>query len=43
MGIAARVNGTAPPDVPLSDIDLGSWDFWALDDDIRVNTHSRKR
>jgi cytochrome P450 len=35
MGIAARVNGTAPPDVPLSDINLGSWDFWALDDDIR--------
>ena len=24
-----------PPDVPLSDIDLGSWDFWALDDDVR--------
>ncbi|MHC9296007.1 cytochrome P450 [Mycobacterium sp. LTG2003] len=35
MGIAPRVNGTAPPDVPLSDINLGSWDFWALDDDIR--------
>lgn len=35
MGIATRVNGAAPPDVPLSDIDLGSWDFWALDDDTR--------
>jgi cytochrome P450 len=35
MGIAARVNGTAPPDVPLSDVNLGSWEFWALDDDIR--------
>ena len=23
------------PDVPLSDIDLGSWDFWARDDDVR--------
>ena len=28
VGIAARVNGTAPPDVPLSDIDLGAWEFW---------------
>ena len=35
MGIATRVNGTAPPEVPLSDIDLGSWKFWGLDDDIR--------
>ncbi|MFN3007567.1 cytochrome P450 [Mycolicibacterium wolinskyi] len=35
MGIAPRVNGAPPPDVPLSDINLGSWDFWALDDDIR--------
>ncbi|AWT54527.1 linalool 8-monooxygenase [Mycolicibacterium smegmatis MKD8] len=35
MGIAPRVNGAAPPDVPLSEINLGSWDFWALDDDIR--------
>jgi methyl-branched lipid omega-hydroxylase len=30
-----RTNGIAPPEVPLSDIDLGSWDFWGLDDDIR--------
>jgi cytochrome P450 len=35
MGIATRVNGTAPPEVPLADIDLGSWDFWAADDDFR--------
>jgi methyl-branched lipid omega-hydroxylase len=35
VGIATRVNGTAPPDVPLSDIDLGSWKFWDLDDDLR--------
>ncbi len=35
VGIATRVNGTAPPDVPLSDIDLGDWKFWTLDDDLR--------
>jgi methyl-branched lipid omega-hydroxylase len=35
VGIATRVNGLAPPDVPLSDIDLGDWKFWSLDDDLR--------
>ena len=35
MGIATRVNGTAPPEVPLTDVDLGTWDFWSLDDDLR--------
>ena len=35
MGIATRVNGTAPPEVPLADINLGAWDFWGLDDDLR--------
>ena len=35
MGLAARVNGTAPPEVSLADIELGAWDFWALDDDLR--------
>jgi cytochrome P450 len=35
MGIAARVNGAPPPEVPLADIDLSSWDFWSLDDDVR--------
>ena len=35
MGISTRVNGQAPPDVALSDVNLGSWDFWALDDDVR--------
>jgi cytochrome P450 len=35
VGISTRVNGAVPPDVPLSDIDLGSWDFWAQDDDLR--------
>ena len=35
MGIATRVNGAEPPEVPLADVDLGSWDFWQLDDDLR--------
>ncbi|MBV9639361.1 MAG: cytochrome P450 [Mycobacteriaceae bacterium] len=35
MGIATRVNGAAPPNVPLAEIDLGSWDFWEQDDDFR--------
>ncbi|MBO0879786.1 MAG: cytochrome P450, partial [Mycobacterium sp.] len=35
MGVATRVNGTAPPGVPLAEIDLSSWDFWALDDELR--------
>src|ERR1700727_2959496 len=35
MGIATRTNGTAPPDIALAEIDLGAWDFWALDDDQR--------
>lgn len=35
MGITTRVNGSAPPDVPLADVNLGSWDFWALDDEVR--------
>lgn len=30
-----RTNGIAPPHVPLAEIDLGTWDFWGLDDDIR--------
>ncbi|MGE0219657.1 cytochrome P450 [Mycolicibacterium sp.] len=34
-GITSRTNGAPPPEVPLSDIDLGTWDFWGLDDDIR--------
>ena len=35
MGIATRFNGAAPPEVPLSDIDLGTWEFWSQDDDFR--------
>lgn len=34
-GLPARRNGAEPPSVPLSEINLGSWDFWALDDDVR--------
>jgi methyl-branched lipid omega-hydroxylase len=34
-GITQRENGTAPPEVPLSDIDLGSLEFWSWDDDRR--------
>jgi cytochrome P450 len=35
VGIATRVNGVVPPDVPLSEINLGEWEFWAQDDDLR--------
>jgi cytochrome P450 len=34
-GIASRANGVAPPKVPLADIQLGSLEFWELDDDVR--------
>jgi cytochrome P450 len=30
-----RANGEAPPEIPLSDIDLGTWRFWVRDDDFR--------
>jgi methyl-branched lipid omega-hydroxylase len=35
MGIATRANGAVPPNVPLSEINIGTWDFWAQDDDFR--------
>jgi cytochrome P450 len=35
VGIATRVNGAPPPEVPLADVDLSSWDFWQQDDDFR--------
>lgn len=35
VGIATRTNGAAPPEVALSEIDLGRWDFWSGDDDYR--------
>ena len=34
-GIARRENGVPPPVVPLADVDLGSLEFWELDDDVR--------
>jgi hypothetical protein len=34
-GIATKKNGAPPLDVPLSDIDLGTWEFWGQDDDFR--------
>jgi cytochrome P450 len=43
VGIGTRVNGAAPPDIPLSDVNLGSWGFWALDDDIRDGTFATLR
>jgi len=35
VGISTRVNGAVPPEVPLSEIDTGEWEFWAQDDDLR--------
>ncbi len=35
MAIATRVNGRPPPRVPLQDVDLGTREFWALDDVVR--------
>jgi cytochrome P450 len=43
MGIATCANGTAPPEIPLADIDLGTWDFWGLDDDQRDGAFSTLR
>lgn len=33
--IATPTNGTAPQEVSLAEIDLGSWEFWAKGDDYR--------
>lgn len=35
MAIATHVNGQPPPHVPLSDINLGTLDFWGTDDTVR--------
>ena len=35
MGITARTNGQPPPDVPRESINLGTWEFWEQDDDLR--------
>jgi cytochrome P450 len=34
-GIATRVNGAPPPEIPLADIHLESLEFWGGDDDYR--------
>jgi cytochrome P450 len=43
VGISTRVNGVVPPDVPLSDINLGEWEFWAQDDDLREGAFATLR
>ncbi|MBB5161002.1 cytochrome P450 [Mycobacterium sp. AZCC_0083] len=43
MGILTRVNGAVPPDVPLSEINLGEWEFWAQDDDLREGAFATLR
>lgn len=35
MTIATRVNGVAPPEMSMADIDLASEEFWLEDDDVR--------
>lgn len=35
MAIATRINGRPPPQVALSEINLGRWRFWRRDDDFR--------
>jgi len=42
-GIATRVNGAPPPEVPLADIHLESVDFWGLEDDYREGAFATLR
>jgi cytochrome P450 len=42
-GIATRVNGAPPPEIPFADIHLESLDFWGLDDDHRDGTFATLR
>jgi cytochrome P450 len=35
MGIATRVNGQQPPEMALEDINLGTFEFWGMDDSLR--------
>jgi cytochrome P450 len=35
MGIATRENGQTPPEMALEDINLGTFEFWMLDDAVR--------
>ena len=43
MGIVTCANGAVPPEVPFTDIGLGTWDFWKLDDDLRDGAFSTLR
>jgi cytochrome P450 len=42
-GIESRANGVAPPKVSLADIQLGSLEFWELDDDVREGAFATLR
>jgi methyl-branched lipid omega-hydroxylase len=42
-GIAPRVNGAPPPEIPLADIHLESLEFWGLDDDYRDGSFATLR
>ena len=42
-GLAPRTNGAPPPEIALSDIHLGTLDFWGLDDDVRDGTFATLR
>jgi methyl-branched lipid omega-hydroxylase len=42
-GLATRVNGAPPPEIPLADIHLESLEFWGLDDDVRDGTFATLR
>ncbi|MCV7214055.1 cytochrome P450 [Mycobacterium crocinum] len=35
MGIATRINGQTPPEMALEDINLGTFEFWGMDDSLR--------
>jgi len=42
-GIATRVNGASPAEIPLADIHLDSLEFWGLDDDYREGAFATLR
>jgi cytochrome P450 len=41
--LTPRVNGAAPPEIPLADVNLSSLEFWGLDDDVRDGTFATLR
>ena len=43
MPIATRRNGVAPEHMRLDDIDLGTFDFWALPNDVRDSAFATLR